>query len=224
MSRSLRDIFNEGNPNKVPAANRSVRMGDLLNNVSQGIGGLTTAPTLAFAFAGAAVLTPAETRRARVGVLGYVRAGGTPGFALVGSPITAPGAGQLAVGPQGRPLFETGVTDAEVTYCPVEGPVIEDFVDVAASAATLLRGNRAQTIIEVEVLVGATPGVKLVTFRGQGASVGGEVALSDDGLSVDFNAADVVAGTARIRYIAQPGNGAIVRSVGDELNAVDKDF
>ena len=226
MSRSLRAILNEGNPNKVPAAVNSLNGGTALALLPRSVQGAPVAAAGITPVANSDVLVLPENAKARAVLVAFAAAGVTTGYLTPVAGDGAPATTNVGVSPNGDILFDNAtddVTDAEVMYLPIEGPVVEDFVDVAASSATLLRGNRAVVLLEVEVLTGASPGAVLADERGN-TPASGEAALNDTGLTVDFNAAQVVGGTARIRYIAQPGIGSAARSVGTELDAVDKDF
>lgn len=199
MSRPLRDVLNESNPNKLPTAAQSLPLGNALALATMFAAGPVVADTLVLP----------ETEKAGQITRAFARAGGSTGYKTVVAPESTPAAGQCAITPSGDVLFAAAdaVTDAEVIYAPVEGAVFEDVVDAAASAATFSQGRRALALLEAEVIAGVIPGAKAPAARGS-VPAAGTAALSAAGTGVAFNAADVVAGSVRLRYIAVPGVGA----------------
>lgn len=198
MSRNLKAALNEANPNKIAAVLNAVRSGAAFGAIPQFFRGTVTADVLAL---------PEELRAAAV-LQGFRVAGGATGQIIPEVQGTTPAAGEAAPNPVGNVVFAAAdvVTEAEVMYLPFQGEIFEDFVVVAASSATLLGSRRGAVLLSAEVVTGVIPGAKTVDFRGA-AIAAGEVGLALSGLTVTFNAADVVAGTARVRYVAQPGVG-----------------
>lgn len=217
MSRTLRSVLDESNPNKVPDANRILRAGSAASLIPR------TARVVVVAGTGVGAL-PEDAKAAAI-LRCYVAAGGVTGYFTPVPGDAAPLTTEVAVGPTGdlRFLAADAVTEAEVLYIAEEGPIVEDVVTVAASAAVLPLGRHAKRLLEVEVLTGVIPGAKTIDTRGSAAGAG-EATLDVDGDSIDFNAADVVAGTARVRYIAFPGDGTgVPEPIGEVLDA-DVDF
>lgn len=214
MSRSARTILNEANPNKYPAGGQAVRAGDQLGVLPRTQSGVMAVANT--------VVLPETAKAARV-LDAYSRAGAVTGrFTPVvdPTPLTA----QAGINANGDIVFlpADAVTDSEVQYAPVEGPVIEDLIDVAANVGTLLQGRAASIILEVESLVGGATGVFTAVDRGT-TPVAGEAAIQDVPTAIEFAAADAVT-RARVRYIAQPGVGTTQRSLGDELDTADREF
>lgn len=199
MSRPLRDVLNESNPNKLPSGAQTLRLGDALALVTLFASGTVTSD----------VLSLPESEKAGQITRAFARVGGSTGYKTVVAPETTPAAGECAITPSGDVLFAAAdaVTSAEVMYAPVEGEVFEDVVDAAASAAAFVQGRRALALLSAEVITGAIPGTKTPAARGS-APAAGTAALSAAGTGVAFNAADVVAGSVRLRYLAVPGVGS----------------
>jgi len=199
MSRTLRAALNESNPNKLPVGGHDVLIGSAL--------GLT--PAYFEGAVAADILTLPEEAKAAAPLLVFARTGGTTGYKVPTDPETVPLAGEVSITPTGDLIFAAAdaVTTVEATYAPIEGDIITEQVDVAASVATLLFARRARMLLAVTVDVGVVLGAKLIVPRGTAAPALGEVALDAAGTGVVFNAGDVVAGRATIRYIAAPGVG-----------------
>lgn len=200
MSRSLKAVLDEGQPQKLPSAAQEVLLGTCL---------LAAPLTAAGAVTTNKMVLP-ENAKAAVVLQAYSRAGTLTGYLkpelAVGGSVTT---GEVGVDGDGNIIFASAdaVTDAEVSYVPVQGPIYEELVTVAASAATLLQSHRGVILLEVEVLAGVTLGVKVKDIRGTASPASGHVALTNAGTGVLFNSADVVAGRARVKYVAQPGYG-----------------
>lgn len=218
MSRSLKSVLNESNPNKLASATQGVLLGSAL----------AAAPMTAKGTVTSHVMVLPETAKAAFVLQAYSRAGTLKGYLKpelqVGGAVATT---EVGVNGNGDILFATAdaVTDAEVIYVPVQGEIIEDLVTVAASVGTLNGSRKGALLLSVEVLSGIVLGTKIKDIRGTAAPASGHVALSDVGTTVLFNAADVVAGTARVRYIAQPGEGngvadALVDRLNDEQSAL----
>lgn len=199
MTRTLRAALDESNPNKLPTAAQSLPLGR----------GLSLLCLFAADAVASNVLVLPEEQKAGQVLRAYARVGGSTGYkTVVAAETAAPAAGQVAITPSGDIRFAAAdaVTEAEVIYAPMEGEIFEDSVEVAASAATLSQSRRALQILSVTVDVGLIPGAKAIAARGS-APAAGSAALSAAGTGLAFNAADVVAGRATVRYIAVPGVG-----------------
>jgi hypothetical protein len=218
MSRSLRVIFNEGNPNKVPDANQGIRMGEALALVPRTFRGVTVAD----------ILVLPETAKCAA-VLSAFGQGTVPGYKGGVAPGVAPATLFCAPNAAGNVLFNAGtdeITDAEVSYLAYEGPIVEDFmvVDTGTDIATFLGGRAAAVLLDVEALTGAVTGAVTPAVRATSPATT-LAAITEDGLGVLFNAATDAVLTCRVRYIAQPGVGDGARvSVSASLDAEDKDY
>lgn len=213
MPRSLRAIFNEGDPNKLGSAAQVARLGTILSGTPQFRRATLTSN---------AMVLP-ELAKAAVILSAYATAGGTPGIKTVVPGGAAPAAGQVAIGPTGNVAFFAGeATAAEVTYIAEEGPVIEEVVPVVANVGTLLQSRAARILLSAEALTGTSVGAKTVDFRGAAAAAG-EAALNAAGTGVVFAVADAVT-SARVRYIATPGVGPTPADPVSTLTVEDKAF
>lgn len=214
MSRSLREIFNEGNPNKVDAAVQSARLGTLLSLGLRFFRGTVTTN----------VLTLPENARALA--LVYVRsvAGTTTDRLAIDSDGGTPAAGSATINPVGNVLFAAAdaVTEAEVGYFAAEGDVVEDVITCASNQGTLLASRKALHVLEVTRLAGTDIGAATVVERGT-APADNQAAANDDGALILFNAADGVT-QARVKYIAIPGQGTAKVAVVPDLDVVDRQF
>jgi hypothetical protein len=211
--RSLREILNEGNPNKVADALRLLLMGNAIALGARFVRDTVTAHVLTL---------PEQGRSVNLAGDVYATQGGSTGLK---APVPGvPAAGQYSVTPEGNILFAVAdaVTEAEITYFAREGSVFEDLVDVTANVATLLGGRGAQIILAVESLAGGATGVFGVAARGSTPGAG-NAAIQDVSTGVEFAAADAVT-RARVRYIATPGLGDAGGPVATELDVVDKGF
>ena len=211
MSRTLRAVFNESNANKLPSAGLELPLGDALGVLPHFVRAAVVSNVLAL---------PSNLKAARV-VNCYSVAGTLTG-PLTPTNIAVPTTGLVGTSASGDILFAPAdaVTFAEVTYIPFEGPVISDLVQVAASVGTLLQGRGAQKILSVTVNTGLVLGAKTVDVRGTAGPAAGHAASQNDPTLVNFNATDVVTGTATITYVAQPGMGTTPISVGAQLEAL----
>lgn len=197
MARSILDVLNESNPNKLPSAAQIAKLGSAL--------GLEAAFLDSAVSANAIVLPNAA--KALVGIAAFASVAGATGaktFVSGGAPV----AGEFSVSATGDIVFAAAdaVTQAEVSYMPIEGEVITESVSVAASSAALPSGRKACLLLSATLDAGIAPGPKTVMARGA-APAAGEAAISASGLAVAFNAADVVAGSCTLTYIVTPGSG-----------------
>lgn len=195
MARTLKTVLNESNPNKLPSACQVLPLGDAL------LGGIRRA-VLTVDAAGVGALP--EEARAHQPLAATARTGGAPGDKLPVN-MVPPGAGNFTVSATGNIQFDVAdaVTEAEVLFIGREGTVTEMTVGVVGSTFVLPAGQYGSIILEAEVIVGVTPGLLTPIFRGQ-VPAAGQVAIGFDGRTFSFNAANIVAGTARIRFLKQP--------------------
>lgn len=199
MSRPLIDVLNEGNQNKLGSADQAVQMGNALGLVTRFIKAAVVAN---------AIVLPDGFKAAAV-IRAFATAGGTTGMKTPVLPEGAVAATQVGTTPTGDILFAAAdaVTFAEVEYAVLEGAgVFEEDIDVAASALVFPQGRGAVALLSAEVTAGLVLGAKVIEARGS-APAAGDAALTADGLGVAFNAADVIAGKAHVKYVATPGVG-----------------
>lgn len=196
MSRTIKDVLDESNPNKLPSGAQIAKLGTALSLLVRFIAASVTANVMALA----------SDAKARFGLFAFATAGGSTGLKTFVP--GAPAAGQFSIDAKGDIIFAgaDAVTAAEVSYLPMEGEVFTEDLTVTASAAALSSGRGAVLLISAEVLTGIIPGAKTVTTRAT-APAAGEASIDTLGTSIAFNAADVVAGTCRVTYIVTPGTG-----------------
>jgi len=208
MARSLRTALNESNPNRLPSAGQVAKLGDALALSSAFVAGAVSSDALAL---------PSNAKA--LSVLGaFATAGGATGWLLPVAPGAAPIAGECGVSPSGDILFAAAdaVTAAEVTYLVAEGEVFTETLEVVASAAALPQSKQAVVLISAEITSGLSLGAKTSIARAS-APAAGEAAISLDGASIAFAAADVLAGQAIVTYVAQPGAGSTLPSLAARL-------
>lgn len=197
MSRSIKDVLNESNPNKLPSGAQVAQLGNALG----------LAPRFAAGAVAASILALASDAKASLGLTAFATAAGSTGaktFVIGGAPV----AGEFSIDPKGDIIFAAAdaVTAAEVTYLSVEGELFTDELAVAASSAALSSGRGALVLISTEVISGIIPGTKTIAARAS-APAAGSAAVSLLGTAISFNAADVVTGTCRVTYVVKPGTG-----------------
>lgn len=211
MARTIKDVLNESNPNKLPSGAQIAKLGSALSLEPVFLDSAVSSDTI--------VLSNAA--KARIGVAAFASAGGATG-AL--SPVSgAPAAGQFSISPTGDFLFAAAdaITQAEVSYLPVEGELITESVNVVGSSAALPSGRKAVLLIAASITVGIATGAKTVVAR-DSAPAAGEAAINAAGTAIAFNAADVVAGSCELTYIITPGSGGTT-SLASRL-ALQADF
>jgi hypothetical protein len=196
MSRTILDVLDESNPNKLPSGAQLAKLGSALGLL----------PRFASGAVSSSILVLPDDAKARVGLQAFATAGTTPGAKsfVIGTPAT----GQFSINALGNILFATvdAVTAAEVSYIPFEGEVFTEDLTVSASSAALSSGRQAVMLISAQVLTGLVPGTKSVSARGAAPSAG-SAAINTLGTAIAFNATDVVAGTCRVTYVITPGTG-----------------
>jgi hypothetical protein len=197
MARTIKDVLDEANPNKLPSGAQIAKLGSALSLEPAFIDAGVTANAIALPSAAKAAL----------GLAAFASAGGATGplaYVAGGAPV----AGEFSVSASGDIVFAAAdaVTRAEVLYLPIEGEVITESVFVAASSAALPSGRKAVLLLSASVVSGIIPGAKTVVARG-GAPAAGEAAINAAGTAIAFNAADVVAGSCELTYVVTPGSG-----------------
>lgn len=195
MSRTLREAFNDADPNKTADLMRKVRMGDVLALGPRSVVGAVSGD----------VLTLPEGAKAVRLLKGYARAGTATGYLEPIADDDTLAAGEIQITPTGDVAFfaTDAVTEAEVTYLTQEGEVVEQVLPVSSDLAALAQGAEGVILLEAEALAGSATGTATVVARGTTPSPG-EAALTDDGASVEFAAADAVT-SARVKVVCFPG-------------------
>jgi len=194
MSRTTRAVLNESNPNKVPSALQLLPGGEAV--------ALIPARRTLVAVAGVTSLPSNEKAAA---VLAAFSTGASPGWKTPVAPGATPGAGEVGISPDGDILFgDAAVVAAEVVYVMAEGtPTTLTAFSVVSGTLTLPSGITANMLLSATVVTGVLPGAVPVVDRGSTPG-SGEVALSADGLTVEFHADEVIDGTATIEFLANP--------------------
>ncbi len=196
MGRSLREIANQGDQNKLGALFQAGRLGTALALIPRFYKGAVASH----------VMTLPQNARAVAILRAFATAGTLTGNM---APITtgAPTTGQVGITATGNIIFATAdaVTAAEVTYVSAEGDVIEEIVPVVSHVGAPSSSRGAVILLEAEALTGTSVGVKTVDFRGA-AIAAGEAGINVLGTGITFATADAVT-RARIKYVATPGVG-----------------
>lgn len=215
MARTLRAAANSSLLPNMGAIGYSMQWGDAMTGARMSVNGAVTSH----------VLTLPNQYKASMILKAYSRAGSTTGelaYVTGGAPTT----GQISTTPTGDIICATAdaVTSLEVDYMTFDGPLITELVTVASSVATLNASKAAYCLISATVVTGASPGAVTPVARGTASPSSGQAAIQDDPTKVNFNAAQVVAGTATLVYVAQGGVG---NGAGQKLKArleADVDF
>jgi hypothetical protein len=201
MADNLKEALNEAGPNNMADIARGVLLGDAL--ASSGVRALQGAVVTANR------LTLGENAKALAILACYARTGGTTTpITPIFTPGVAPAATQCAVGPEGDILFNAAdaITSVDVVYVSPDADVEELVLNVVASAAVLPSSKRAWLMISAIVTVGIVLGSKTLVARGS-APAATQFAIADDGATINFNAADVVAGTVTVRAMVARTQG-----------------
>lgn len=210
MSRSLRTILNECNPNRTSTALRDARVGELLAKVPR---------TRRFAVVSNKIVLP-DNAKADVILNCYVTAGTVSGqFTPVYD--STPATTQVSTDAQGNIVFlnTDAVTEAEITYIPFEGDVIEETLPCVASLFTPSASRKMLCCLSAEAITGTVIGVKTVDDRATAAPATGHAALNKLGTGVLFNNGTDAVLTAKVKYIATPGFGDRAAALGVNLDA-----
>lgn len=224
MARSLRDVVDEGNPNKVDTALQSARAGLIL----------ALSPRLVKAAVVAGILTLPENARAAAILAATVTAGTTlgpktpvvPAASATGIPATT----NVTTSPEGHISFNVATdapTAAEVVYIQEEGDIIEEVIAVVpgTGVGTPLASKNVRRLLEATQLAGTVTGSCTVDQRGFAVATTRHAAASASGASIQFLVADAVT-SARVKYIATPGVGAQASKppVVPAFTTADKNF
>lgn len=201
MSRILKAVGNEGNPNKLGDVAKAAKLGAALQ-----LGAMTIRENVA-----ANTIVLPEQAKAVIAITAYAVAGTTTGLLTPAAPGAAPAAGQVGVSVTGDLIFQAtdAITEAEVVYTVAEGDLVETTGVLDATGALVLPGSTTARIL-LEATVDAA--ARTVVARGSAPAVG-EAAIADDG-SLAFNVADA-GGTAVVKYIEFPANSVADRLAGN---------
>lgn len=174
------------------------------------------------------LLTMPDTAKCAA-ILGVYAQGTAPGYKTVLATNLAPAITECAPTAGGDILFNgtDAITFAEVQYLAYEGSAITDLLldigNPVANQGVLLGLRSASVILSCQVLTGTGVGAKAIILRGSTTPSAGNVAISEDGKSIIFAAADAAL-TATVTYIAAPGEGDAPIAVGVQLDAEDKGY
>jgi hypothetical protein len=219
MGRSIKEILNEGDANKLGAVAQAGRLGTALAINTRFVRGSVGDVT-------AHVLELPETARAAAITRAHAIAGSFTGI-LTPVPSNSPASGQVGLTPDGKPVFNAtnAVTEAEVQYIPHEGRVFEEVVSVTSGSGlgVPLSDRKVAVLLEAEATEAGAVGAKDTgtTARGSTASAG-DATITHDG-DASFSPTDAVT-RGRIKYVAQPGVGTEPGPVGADAEVEDKDF
>lgn len=201
MSRTLKAIFNEANPNKIANASKELPLGEALKTSPKYYRGAVVSNVL---------VLPEDARAVQI-LRANSLAGTLTGNMAPQAPGATPTTGQSAVNATGNVAFASAdaVTSAEVWYVPLEGDIVEEVVAVVSDVATLSQGRAAVLLLAYTSLAGTPLGAFTVVNRGATPSTT-QAALSALGTTVVGASADTVT-QARIRYVVAPGVGTGTR-------------
>ncbi len=211
MSRSLRTVIDEANPNRTDGALHDARLGSMLAKISR---------SRRVAVVSNKIVLP-DNAKADVILSCYVTAGTVSGqFTPVYD--STPATTQVSTNANGDIVFLStdAVTEAEITYVPFEGQVVEETLACVASLFTPSGSRRMLCVLAAEAITGTVVGVKVVDDRATAAPATGHAALNKLGSGVLFNNATDAVLTAKVKYIATPGFGVEPAALGVALDAV----
>lgn len=200
MSRLLKVVGNEGNPNKLGDVAKAAKLGAALQ---------LGAMTIREAVADDAIVLPEQAKALAV-ITGYAVAGGVTGILAAALPGEAPATGEVGVDINGNLVFfaTDAVTEAEVTYTVAEGDLVESTGVLDAAGLLTLPGSTTARIL-LSASVGGSD--RTVVARGT-APAAGEAGINDAG-AIAFNVADAGL-VASVRYIEFPANSVADRLAG----------
>lgn len=192
MSRPLKTVISEANPNRLPSALQLLPLGMALGIIARTV----RVPVVA----NVAVLP--EVARAQTLLNVFVSAGTVNGQFTVVAPNVVPATTEAAINAQGNVAFlpADAVTEAEITYIAVEGEIVEDSLTVAANVGLLHGGRKALVILEA---FDTSSGSSALTVLARGSTnpAAGNTRIDTTGASLRFEAAVT---KASVRYIAAP--------------------
>lgn len=203
MGRTLKEIANGGDTNRLGFAAQAGRLGSAVALIPRSYKGAVASH----------VMTLPATARARTVIAAFVTAGTVTGH-MTPVPGGAPTTGQVGVTAVGNIIFATAdaVTAAEVVYLTHDGEIIEEIVPVVSNVATPSGARGLSLLLEAEAKTGSVTGSKTIDFRAASITTG-EAGINLLGTGVTFASADAVT-LARIKYIATPGVGTAKPAIG----------
>jgi len=208
---TLKATLNAANPNTLPDAARTARLGSLLAQVPRFLDSVVASDT---------IILPADAKASQI-LTAFSSVGTlTGGLDPVGVGAT-PATGEVAISLSGDIVFAAAnaVTQAEVSYVTNEGEVTSELLTVAASAGLFASGRKSVELLTAVVTSGVTVGQSLTVVDRGATPASGEVALDVTGLGVTVNAANIVAGSLQVTYKATPGQGTATAPLGQSLDA-----
>lgn len=217
MTRSLADVINEGNLNKVGNALASGRVGTILKGGRQYFRGAVSAGILTLPVPAAVILRAIATAGTTLGPKTPV----IPAAGATGVPATT----QVTISPTGNASFNVAtdaLTAAEVEFIAEEGEVFSEVLAVASNAAVPLASKNVIRLLSATSLAGTLTGALVVDQRGT-APATGHAAAKADGTGFAFNSADAVTSVS-VTYIATPGVGATKADAVAALGVSDKNW
>lgn len=193
MSRTLKTVLNEANPNRLPSALQAAMVGTAL---------ATIARTIRVPVSGNIAVLP-DDARARALLNVYVSAGTVSGQFGTLAPNATPTTTNAAINAVGNVAFfgTDAVTEAEITYIPVEGEIVEDTLTVASNVGLLHGGRKALVILNAENTTGGGSSALTVLARGSANPAAGNTRIDLTGASLRFEASVT---SATVRYVAEP--------------------
>ena len=211
MSRTLRAGLNESNPNHIDIFTQEARFGDFLARMPR---------FRRVAVVNNKIVLPDDAKAEQV-LNCYVTAGTVSGRF---SPVydSTPATTQVSTDAVGDIVFLStdAVTEAEITYLPFEGELVEETVPVVSNLASASASRRILCAVRAEALAGTVVGVKALQDRAATPSTG-QAAQNKLGTGVLFATADAVT-LAKIKYIACPGIGSALPALGVNLDSVTR--
>lgn len=209
---TIKDSLNRAGPNTLADILRALKQGSVLEgHVSQhlfnvnpdalgaNVGNLATLDSL---------VLPDGAKAATI-LSAYARTGtaGTGEMTVVAKHVT-PGAGEIAVAPNGNIVFLAAdvLLEVEIHYMPQRADVVDSAFPVAANVLTLPASITDLGVImvaEVEALEGTATGNKIVLAPAAGAPAAGNARLDVAKATVQFAVADAIT-RARVKVLVAP--------------------
>lgn len=217
MSRSLADILNEGNLNKVADAIKAGRVGTILKGLPQYFKGTVTSGILTLPVPAATILSANALAGTTLGPKTPV----IPAAGATGVPATT----TVTTSPTGNASFNVAtdaLSSAEVLFLAETGETFTEVVAVASNTGVPLASKNVKRLLAATSLAGTLVGALVVDQRGT-APATGHAAAKADGTGFAFNSSDAVT-SASVTYIATPGVGATKSDAVAALAVSDKNW
>jgi hypothetical protein len=205
---SLKNQLDGANPTPLADMLRAVKIGSVLRALPTELNGkaplaVTVDPYVA---AAAIALSMPDDAKAAFLFRGYGRAGtATPIELVVDAAQTGaaanPAANHVGISPNGDLVFHgaDAWTSVDLLYLPGKYDVVELTLPVVGSSMAIPATFKAMYLFEAEVTVGVVVGKKIIDGPATATALG-HVELDAAKANVIFNAGDVVAGTARVKF------------------------